>query len=338
MNPANYKDLVNSRGYNYHYYAVPAKGNNLTVVFVHGFPNTSRLWRFVLPYFEQKGYGVIAPDMLAYGGTDKPTDYQEYQYSLLNKDIVDILDAEGVKQAVVVGHDWGAGIVSRLPNFFPERFLAYAYLNVPWLHPDPDYDFEKFLAQSKALIGYEAFGYWIFFSEDGADKIIEDHIESFMCTLFPKDPFAMKHAFAAPGALKESLLNDFKSPLGDFLAGEEKQIFIDTFRKGGFAAPLCYYKIMVNNARKTDDATIPESQILPPISSPLFFGAALRDPVCVAAVGKAAMSQLKDHNVTIKDFDGDHWLLEYPDTAEAVKHELLAWIENVVSPSVKARV
>lgn len=105
MNPANYKDLVNSRGYKYHYYAVPAKGDNLTLLLVHGWPNTSRNWRRIVPYFEEQGYGVIVPDMLGYAGSDKPTDHKEYQFSRLTNDLVEILDAEGVKQAVAIGHD-----------------------------------------------------------------------------------------------------------------------------------------------------------------------------------------------------------------------------------------
>lgn len=105
MNPASFKDFVTSRGYKYHYYAVQAKADKPTLVFLHGFPGTSRDWRQLAPFFEEKGYGVIAPDMLAYGGSDKPTDPQEYQYSLLSKDILDILDAEGINQAVPIGHD-----------------------------------------------------------------------------------------------------------------------------------------------------------------------------------------------------------------------------------------
>lgn len=50
------------------------------------------------------------------------------------------------------------------------------------------------------------------------------------------------------------------------------------------------------------------------------------------------MAQLPDHNVTIKDIDGDHWLLEYPATAEVVKQELHAWFEGTVKPTLNARV
>lgn len=81
---------------------------------------------------------------------------------------------------------------------------------------------------------------------------------------------------------------------------------------------------------------IPQDRRFPPVSSPLFFGAALKDVVCIPAIGAPSMKQpsLKDHNVTIKEYDKDHWLILHPETAEAVKRDLNAWIEDVVKPSV----
>ena len=106
MDPASYKDLAVSRGYNYHYYASKAKGDKANLLLVMGWPSTSNDWRLVVPVFEEKGYGIIAPDMLAFGGTDKPTDPDAYHSSSLTRDIVDILDAEGVGKAIAIGHDW----------------------------------------------------------------------------------------------------------------------------------------------------------------------------------------------------------------------------------------
>ncbi|KAH8082845.1 epoxide hydrolase [Cristinia sonorae] len=339
MNPLCYRDLVNSRGYRYRYYTTAPKETNrtnLTLLLVHGFPNTSRDWRLIVPFFEEKGYGVIVPDMLGYGGSDKPTDYNEYQYSLLSRDITDMLDAEGVQRAVAVGHDWGSAIVAHLCSFCPERFVAYAWLNVPFNPPSTNFTIDRLLAVSKQVVGYEAYGYWLFFAQDNAPQLIEENIESFICSVFPKDPKVVVTASAIPGAAEKSLRTGFRTELCDFMAGEEKRIWTDTFLKGGFAAPLCYYKIMVANGRKEDEASIPESRKFPPISSPLFFGAALRDAVCSAAMGKAAMTrdELKNHNVTIKDFDGDHWLLLHPETGKEVNRELDTWIQNVVKPTI----
>ncbi|KAF9069430.1 hypothetical protein BDP27DRAFT_1222502, partial [Rhodocollybia butyracea] len=67
------------------------------LVLLHGFPSSSKDWRK-----EEKGFGLIVPDMLAYGGTSKPLDSP----SIVARDIIDILDHEKVQKAIFIGHDW----------------------------------------------------------------------------------------------------------------------------------------------------------------------------------------------------------------------------------------
>ncbi|TCD64700.1 hypothetical protein EIP91_003774 [Steccherinum ochraceum] len=332
MDPAFYKDHTTSRGYNYHYYRVLPKDNNINLVFIHGFPSTSHDWRLIVPYFQEEGYGIIVPDMLGYRGTDKPTNFREYQYSLLTRDVVDIMDQEGVERAVAIGHDWGAHVVSRFSNFFPERFLAYATLSLPYHFPRTDFEMESFMASTKEAVGYEPFGYWYFFAEEGAAKIIEENMESFLAIMFPQDLSWVRSTFNDRGGVKAALLRKHKTALQGFMTEEEQKIFAETFWKGGLAAPLSYYTIMVTGARNEDDAKIPESRRIPPLSSPLFFGAGLKDGVCHPTYGKAEMTreELKNHNVTIREFDGDHWIMLSPDTADKINQELELWIENVV--------
>jgi soluble epoxide hydrolase / lipid-phosphate phosphatase len=59
-------------------------------------------------FFKEKGYGLIVPDMLGYGGTSIVFETAPYQHSLLAKDVVDILDAEKIEKAIFIGHDWCA--------------------------------------------------------------------------------------------------------------------------------------------------------------------------------------------------------------------------------------
>ena len=106
MDSSLYKDIITSRGLKYHYYHSPAQTGKATLFFCHGFPSTSKDWRRMVPFFTDAGYGVIAPDMLGYGGTDKPLDPTLYVGSAVAKDLVDIVDAENLEKVVAVGHDW----------------------------------------------------------------------------------------------------------------------------------------------------------------------------------------------------------------------------------------
>lgn len=106
MDISSYKDLKTSRGINYHYYFSKASEGKSTLVFLHGFPSTSYDWVNQVTFFKKEGYGLIVPDMLGYGGTDKPSDPEKYTSKKLAQDIVDILDKEGIDKSIVIGHDW----------------------------------------------------------------------------------------------------------------------------------------------------------------------------------------------------------------------------------------
>lgn len=110
MDPASYKNHVTPRGLKYHYFFNPADPSGLkpTLVFLHGFPSNAHEWRHQVGFFVQRGYGVLAPDLLGYGGTDKPTDVATYAKSLMSADIIAIMDKEGVANTKVyaIGHDW----------------------------------------------------------------------------------------------------------------------------------------------------------------------------------------------------------------------------------------
>ena len=106
MDAALYKNFTTSRGLNYHCYVSLAHGSKPTLLFLHGFPSTSCDWRYQVAFFEEKGYSVIVPDMLGYGGTAKPANVEAYNQSLIAQDVVDVLDSEKIQKVIVIGHDW----------------------------------------------------------------------------------------------------------------------------------------------------------------------------------------------------------------------------------------
>ena len=69
-------------------------------------------------------------------------------------------------------------------------------------------------------------------------------------------------------------------------------------------------------------------RLLPPADAPLFFGAAMKDWVCVASLGYAVMRDkaFEKHDVTIRQFESDHWVLfSVPDE---VCRAIEDWIEH----------
>ena len=77
----------------------------MTVLFLHGFPSSSYDWRHQFDYFSSRGYGIIAPDLLGYGGTDKPADAKVYTLKTQASEIIDLLDCADVGTVLSVGHD-----------------------------------------------------------------------------------------------------------------------------------------------------------------------------------------------------------------------------------------
>lgn len=330
MDPSLYKDTVTSRGLTYHYYHAPAQPGRPTLLLCHGFPGTAHDWRRLAPLLQAQGCGVLALDMLGYGGTAKPTDPAAYVPSAMSRDLADVLDAAGVDAVIAVGHDWGTKAVSRFANHYPERVRGLVFLAVPYMPIMPPVPFEAVIAQQRAQIGRETFGYWLFFSEPDAASVIDAHLDAFVSVLWPADPDIWLTRLAPVGAFKQSLLEDFSGPLPPYVSEEDAQHFKETFKRNGFEAPTCWYKVMTTGLSARDDQQIPPERAYPPKHAPVFFGGALKDQVCLAQSGHAmfASEPFKEHSVTIRDYDADHWLIL--SHHEALARDLGEWIDGTV--------
>jgi pimeloyl-ACP methyl ester carboxylesterase len=104
------------------------------VLFLHGFPDSSRGWRRQVPAFVDAGMRVIAPDLRGFGESDKPDAVEEYEVARSVADMVALLDGLGLERARVVGHDWGAGLAWALAAFFPARVERLVVMSVG--HPN----------------------------------------------------------------------------------------------------------------------------------------------------------------------------------------------------------
>ncbi len=106
----------------------PADGQ--AVVLLHGFPDSSYLWRHQIPVLVEAGYRCIAPDLRGMGQSDKPPDVASYKLRNVVNDVVTITQELGVSRAHVVGHDFGAAVAWMYAFLMPRRVDHLVVLSV----------------------------------------------------------------------------------------------------------------------------------------------------------------------------------------------------------------
>jgi haloalkane dehalogenase len=97
------------------------EGEGAPVVFFHGEPTWSYLWRKVIPPVREAGHRCIAPDYAGFGRSDKPTDVGWYTYDRHTAVIASLFEDLDLRHATVVVHDWGGPIGLRLAAEHPDR-------------------------------------------------------------------------------------------------------------------------------------------------------------------------------------------------------------------------
>jgi pimeloyl-ACP methyl ester carboxylesterase len=139
------------------------EGEGQPVLLLHGFPDSSLLWRNQLPALTKAGFRIIAPDQRGFGESEKPQDVQSYSFDKLLSDVTGILDACDVQKVHVIGHDWGAFVAWALASFVPDRVDRLVVLSVA--HPQA--------FASAGIEQYEKSWYMQFFQNPFAEEVLK---------------------------------------------------------------------------------------------------------------------------------------------------------------------
>jgi haloalkane dehalogenase len=105
------------------------EGDGPPVLFMHGEPTWSFLWRHVIPPVRDAGFRCLAPDLPGFGRSDKPIDIDWYTYDRHTDAIAALLVALDLRDATVVVHDWGGPIGLRLAAEHPDRIARMVILD-----------------------------------------------------------------------------------------------------------------------------------------------------------------------------------------------------------------
>jgi haloalkane dehalogenase len=104
-------------------------GEGAPVVFFHGEPTWSFLWRKVIPPVRDAGFRCITPDLPGFGRSDKPVELEWYSYDQHVACMAPLLEELDIRDATVVVHDWGGPIGLRLAVEHPDRISRIVVLD-----------------------------------------------------------------------------------------------------------------------------------------------------------------------------------------------------------------
>jgi pimeloyl-ACP methyl ester carboxylesterase len=110
--------------------AYDVSGAGPVVLLLHGWPDAVRGLRPLRDHLDSSGWQTVAPDLRGCGQTrfrDASTT-RDGQAAALTRDAIDLLDALGLDQVHVVGHDWGARVAYHLAALVPERVSSVTAL------------------------------------------------------------------------------------------------------------------------------------------------------------------------------------------------------------------
>jgi haloalkane dehalogenase len=99
------------------------------VLLMHGEPSWSYLYRKMVPIIAEAGYQAIAPDLIGFGRSDKPAKRTDYTYQRHVDWMTAFIEAIDLRNATLVGQDWGGLIGLRLVAEHSDRFARVVAAN-----------------------------------------------------------------------------------------------------------------------------------------------------------------------------------------------------------------
>jgi pimeloyl-ACP methyl ester carboxylesterase len=197
--------------------AVLDEGDGPAVLLLHGFPDSSYVWRKQVPALVEAGFRVVAPDLRGYGESDRPEGVEDYRITRSLADVLALLDGLGIERTHVVGHDYGAGLAWVIAGLAPERVERLVVLSVG--HPNA--------LRQPSIAQRERFWYQLLFlHEDVAEELLT------------RDDWRLMREFSR----------------GD---GDQERWRTDLSRPGALTAALNWYRANAHPARELSPRPFP---------------------------------------------------------------------------------
>ena len=317
------KSVVTPRLFTFSYYIqVSPSSTKPTLLFLHGWPDSALVWLNLISTFGSLGYGIIAPDLLGYGGSSKPTSPSHYNSAGICSDLIHILDDEHVSQVIAIGHDWGTLPAYRLPLYYPDRVTGVISTTIAYSPPAP-FDFATLKAYFTKTLGKPLLAYWDLLIANQAPSLLEDHAASLFDCLHARAIDGLGDVLAVENGLRQWLESDRHEPTKAYATPAMRDAFVERVRRDGMAGPLCWYRAAAENLHwEMGEKDLPKERYV--LEIPVLYVGCERDTISPPGVieGPKGAGLLPD--LTVKVIDSGHWvMMEKPGELESV---LKAWL------------
>lgn len=196
------------------------QGQGDPIVFLHGNPTSSFLWRNVMPLLEGKGR-LIAPDLIGMGDSEKldASGPGSYRFAEHREYLFALMESLGIRERVtLVIHDWGSALGFSWARQHPERVKAIAFMEAI-VAPMPSWN--DFPAEIRPMFHQ-------FRSPAGEKMVLEDNIfiekvlpGTILRKLSEDEMNEYRRPFLAPGEARRPTLS---WPRQLPIAGEPKDV------------------------------------------------------------------------------------------------------------------
>jgi len=295
------------------------QGEGPLVLLCHGWPELSYSWRHQIQALAAAGFHVVAPDMRGFGRTSAPAEIDAYSIFDHVGDMVALVAALGEKQAVIVGHDWGAPVAWHAALFRPDVFSAVAGMSVP--PPSRGRGRPLDILRESGITNF----YWQYFQTPGvAEREFERDVDVTMRTLLGRgfsDPSAS--LFIEDG---KGFLGDISAirPLPEWLSEADLTYFSEAYQKSGFRGGLNWYR----NIDRNWELTAPWQGAQ--IHQPSLFIAGSSDSVITGLIGAKRVADMERVLPGLRQkliIDGaGHWIQQ--ERADEVNAALIAFLKE----------
>ena len=304
------KIINNINGLNYFYLQAGMLNKNKSnvILFLHGFPELSYSYRYLMHYFSKDGYFCIAPDQRGYGNTklndNKKDKISNYSILNLTKDIYCFIKKLGVTKINVVGHDFGSYVASYFSMLYPKFINTLVIMSMPFSGTKNNknkFDIKKINKRLKELYPPRKH-YQYYFSGRSANKNMmqsKQGVSNFLRAYyyfksydyksnFPRklknasaktlavmpEYYIMKNHLGMSQTVNKYMPNKLQIKNCYWLTNKDLKVYSDSFKINTFQGPLNWYKMMLN---KKENKVLANLQLPNKIKVPTIFIAGKAD-------------------------------------------------------------